>query len=290
MNQLNAIADSVAELSPADYLMRLGLAGEGPHDLAAAALMLAALDHPEKKLAPFRAHLSEIAAAVRAEADFVRDGESAAQALSSVIAGRYGYEGERSNYDDPDNADFMTVIERRRGLPVALGILYIHAARASRIEACGLFAPGHFLLRLSVKGSEAVIDPFNGGSELDRDRINTPRFGAPLHLQEPGSADQHDPFAAVCDTEVLLRLQNNIKNRALKLRDTARAIETLRRMAVIAPRRSVLWLELGRLQESTGALSAARRAYENCLNVTPAGEDASNEAAFALHALKRRLN
>jgi len=290
MNQLSAITDSVAELSPADYLVRLGQAGDGPHDLAAASLMLAALDRPEKKLAPFRAHLAELAEAVRAEADFVRNGEDAGQALSSVIAGRFGYEGDRSNFDDPDNADLMTVIERRRGLPVALGILYIHAARASRIDACGLFAPGHFLLRLTVKGSEAVIDPFNGGSVLDRDRINTPRFGAVLNFPEPGATEQHDPFSAVSDTEVLLRLQNNIKNRALKVRDTARAIETLRRMAIIAPRRSVLWLELGRLQESTGSLSAARRAYESCLRLTPAGEEISNEAAFALHALKRRLN
>jgi regulator of sirC expression with transglutaminase-like and TPR domain len=290
MRQSSAIAQTVAEPSPADYLVRLGQAGDGPHDLAEASLMLAALDHPEKKLAPFREHLSELAEAVRAEADFVRNGENAAEALSSVIAGRFGYEGDRSNYDDPDNADLMTVIERRRGLPVALGILYIHAARQSRIEACGLFAPGHFLLRLSVKGSEAIIDPFNGGSLLDRDRINAPRFGAPLNFPASGSADQHDPFAAVSDTEVLLRLQNNVKNRSLKLRDTPRAIETLRRMAIIAPRRSLLWLELARLEESTGALSAARRAYESCLKVTPAGEDISNEAAFALHALKRRLN
>ena len=45
----------------------------------------------------------------------------------------------------------MAVIDRKRGLPVTLGILYIHAARASRIEAQGLFAPGHFLMRVAVK-------------------------------------------------------------------------------------------------------------------------------------------
>ena len=278
------------EDTPEEYLTRLGQAGDGPHDLATAALMLAALDHPDGKLARFRSHLSELAEKVRAEADFARDGESAASALSSVLAGHYGYEGERGDYDDPGNADLMAVIDRKRGLPVTLGILYIHAARASRMEAQGLFAPGHFLMRVAVKGSEAIIDPFNGGAVLDRERINTPGFGAPLLLPEPGSTDQPDPFTPVSDIDVLLRLQNNIKNRALKDRNTARAIEILGRMTMIAPRRSIVWLELGRLQESAGALSYARGAYETCLMLPRSSDQVSNEATFALQALKRRLN
>ena len=283
--ELNPVEDT-----PEEYLARLGQAGDGPHDLATAALMLAALDHPDRKLAPFQSHLAELAEKVRAEADFARDGESAARALSSVLAGHYGYEGERGDYDDPGNADLMAVIDRKRGLPVTLGILYIHAARASRIEAQGLFAPGHFLMRVAVKGSEAIIDPFNGGAVLDRERINTPGFGAPLLLPEPGSTGQPDPFTPVSDIEVLLRLQNNIKNRALKDRNTARAIEILRRMTLIAPRRSIVWLELGRLQESSGALSYARRAYETCLKLPRSSDHVTNEATFALQALKRRLN
>jgi regulator of sirC expression with transglutaminase-like and TPR domain len=278
------------EETPSDYLARLGQAGDGPHDLATAALMLAALDHPDWKRDRFRNHLRELAERVRAEADFARDGDSAARALSSVLAGHYGYEGERGDFDAPENADLMAVIDRKRGLPVTLGILYIHAARAGHMEAQGLFAPGHFLMRVSVKGSEAIIDPFNGGEVLDRERLTTPGLGAPLAVPEPGSSDSPDPFAPVSDIEVLLRLQNNIKTRALKSRDTARAIEILRRMTMIAPRRSAAWLELGRLQESTGALSDARRAYETCLKLPRSSDHFSHDAAVALHALKRRLN
>src|SRR5882757_2999492 len=135
MSNLRPAEQSPYEETPSDYLARLGLAGEGPHDLATAALMLAALDHPDRKLDRFRDHLSELAERVRAQADFARDGESAARALSSVLAGHYGYEGERGDYDDPDNADLMAVIDRKRGLPVSLGILYIHAARASNMQA-----------------------------------------------------------------------------------------------------------------------------------------------------------
>ena len=290
MSNPRPAALSAHEETPSDYLTRLGQAGDGPHDLATAALMLAALDRPDAKLDRFRHHLSELAERVRAEADFARDGDSAARALSSVLAGHYGYEGERGDYDAPENADLMAVIDRKRGLPVTLGILYIHTARAGRMDAQGLFSPGHFLMRVAVKGSEAIIDPFNGGEVLDRERVNTPAFGTPLIVAEPGSSDSPDPFAPVGDVEVLLRLQNNIKNRALKNRDAARAIEVLRRMTLIAPRRSAVWLELGRLQESMGALSSARGAYETCLKLPRSNDQFSNEAAVALHALKRRLN
>ena len=278
------------ESAPTDFLRALGENGEGPHDIATAALMLAALDRPERKLAPFREHLTELAGAVRNETLFSQDAEIAARSLSSVIAGRYGYEGERTQYDDPQNADLMSVIERRRGLPVALGILYLHAARANGMQADGLLSPGHFLLRVALKASEAIIDPFNNGVVVDREQMNAPHFGAPGLLSEAGALDQPDPFAPVSDSDVLLRLLNNIKARALRARETGRAIEIVRRMVLIAPRRNHLWLELAHLQESVGALSAARSAYETCLNLSRQGDDICNEAAFALQALKRRLN
>src|ERR1700691_4897869 len=46
---------------PAAYLRELGQAGNGPHDVATAALMLSALDHAGRPLEPYRKHLNEIA-------------------------------------------------------------------------------------------------------------------------------------------------------------------------------------------------------------------------------------
>ena len=46
------------------------------------------------------------------------------------ISGDFRYRGDEETYDDLDNANLMRVIERRKGLPVALGILYLYAARS----------------------------------------------------------------------------------------------------------------------------------------------------------------
>jgi regulator of sirC expression with transglutaminase-like and TPR domain len=251
--------------------------------------MLAALDHPEKKLAPYLAHLADLSEAARAEAAFANDAESAAHALGQVFTTRFGYDSDRMAYDEPDNADLMMVIERRRGLPVALGILYMHAARAARMDAHGLHAPGHFLLKLAVKGSEAYVDPFAGGAVVDRERV-APHLGIPMLAAEPGVPEVPGAYEPVSDIDVLLRLQNNIRSRALRSHDSVRAIEIGVRMAQLAPYRPPLWLDLAHLHESAGALSAARTAYEHCLKASRTGDMYHNEATLALHALRRRIN
>ena len=110
------------------------------------------------------------------------------------------------NYDDPRNADLVSVIDRRRGLPVALGILYIHAARAAGMVAAGLNTQGHFVVRLAHRQDDVTIDPFNGGVVRRSRRICRRRTAtaADVGLAQP-----------VSDTDVLLRLQNNLKLRAL---------------------------------------------------------------------------
>jgi len=138
-----------------NFLRQLGQAGDGPHDIARAALMLAALDHANRSLDSYLAHLDEVAAEASREAKAVGAAEEAIQKLIALLRGRFGYDGDRLSYDDPRNADLIEVIERRRGLPVALGILFLHAARAAGYTATGLSAPVHFLVRISTVAREA---------------------------------------------------------------------------------------------------------------------------------------
>jgi regulator of sirC expression with transglutaminase-like and TPR domain len=182
-------------------------------------------------------------------------------------------------YDDPRNADMMAVIDRRRGLPVALGILYLHAARAGGMQASGLNTQSHFVLRLTLRGDDLTIDPFHGGQIVDREHL-------PVELRP----DDAGLAQLVSDTDVLLRLQNNLKMRALGAGDGERAVELTRRMALVAPSRPDVWFDLARLNEAIGILGAARNAYEMCLERAPSGQALHNEAAIALSQLKRRLN
>ena len=269
---------------PEDYLRRLGEAGDGVLDIAGAALMLAVLDHPEKPRAPFVTHLAEIAEKARAEFRLAGRVEDGARALARVLAGHYGYEGDQAEYDDPRNANLIDVIMRRRGLPVALGILYIHAARSAGFSASGLNSPGHFLIGITFKGRVALVDPFHGGAAIERERLSGPP------RMRPGAAAGPGPTDPVGDIEVLLRLQNNLKIRALEAGERTRALELTKRMTWFAPKRPDIWFDLAHLQEASGSLGAARQALETCLSLAGKGESIHNEAALALNKLKRKLN
>jgi regulator of sirC expression with transglutaminase-like and TPR domain len=262
---------------PFAYLKSIGESGDGPHDIARVALTLAALDHPGKSLEPYLAHLNEIDEAMRAGRGLIRRVADGAQLLSSLFADRLGYEGDRLTYDDPKNADLMAVIDRRRGLPVALGILYIHAARAGGMRASGLNTRGHFVIRITHRHDDVTVDPFNNGTVLTGDRV-------PAVLRDAAIAE------TVSDTDVLLRLQNNLKIRALEAKDHERGLELARRMTLIAPRRPDLWFDMGRINEALGVLGSARKAYETCLELAKAGEPLHNETVLSLANLKRRLN
>lgn len=275
-----------ASTAPTDYLRRLAEAdeaGEGPHDIAEAALMLAALDNVARPTEPYRNHLAEIADACRDALRLIYRAGDAAQALAAQLSGRFGYDGDHLAYDDPQNGDLMAVIDRRRGLPVALGILYIHGARAGGLDAVGLNTPSHFLMQLTLKGQSVLVDPFHGGAVIERERLGGPPAMAGV-LADAALA------TPISDVEVLLRLENNLKLRALESGDLARALAILERMALLAPGRAELRIEQAHLFERTGSLGAAKRAYEACLGLAQSGTGLHNEAALALAGLKRQLN
>jgi regulator of sirC expression with transglutaminase-like and TPR domain len=268
---------------PVEYLRQLGEAGEGTHDVAGAALMLSALDNPGCDLDPYIDHLAEITEQSGLEARHAGDAETGAHMLATLLAGRYGYDGDRLEYDDPRNADLIPVIDRRRGLPVTLGILYLHAARAAGFRATGLNSPGHFLLRLEVRGTEALIDPYNGGATPAQEGL-----GVPPGIQ--GIRAEHSASTApVDDIEILLRLENNLKIRAMQVGELPRALAVAKRMVLIAPKRPDLWVDLAQLHEREGELGAARTAYSACLTLAQPGAPLHNEAALGLQALTRRL-
>jgi regulator of sirC expression with transglutaminase-like and TPR domain len=269
---------------PVEYLRQLGEAGDGPHDIAGAALMLSALDNPGCDLAPYIDHLAGITEQARLDTRLVTDAERAAHLLARVLAGHFGYDGDRLSYDDPRNADLIAVIDRRRGLPVSLGILYLHAARAAGFRAAGLHSPGHFLLRIGVHSTEALINPFNSGAAVEQESLGV----------LPGirgiRKERSEALKPVDDIEILLRLENNQKLRAVEADDLSRALTLAKRMVLMAPKRPELWVDLAQLYEREGELGAARTAYEACLKLALPGAPLHNEAALGVEELRRRLN
>ncbi|HYM33543.1 MAG TPA: transglutaminase-like domain-containing protein [Candidatus Cybelea sp.] len=266
-------------------LAAIGKAGDDAIDIAGTALLLAALDRPGRSLDAYRSHLGELGKAVASSCGAASDAAAQIAGLTDAIHRRFGYGGDQDTYDDMANANLMDVIDRRKGLPVALGILYLHAARAAGLKMMGLNFPGNFLLRLDVGNARLVLDPFRNGEVMDPSELR----GLLKRVAGPDAELEPDHYRPVSARDVLLRLQNNIKTRAIAAKNPDRAAEVLRSMLLIAPGNAAAWRELGVVETHRGNLQSALDAFQSCLAMAP-DEASRREAAGLVARLKQRLN
>ena len=268
-----------------DALRRVGREDDSRIDLAEAALMLAAFDRPGAPVDTYREHLGRLAVETAEAVSGANSLEEKVDAVSAVLFERHGYRGNSKTYDDMQNANLMRVIDRRKGLPVALGILYIHVARAQGWRCNGTNFPAHFLVRLESDDAVTMVDPFHGGQELDRDAL-----GRRLESSMGEGAELEPEHCAVVGSRaVLIRLQNNIKLRAIQDGDLARAAEILHTMVLIAPDHAAIRCELAALRARQGEVKAAIRLLEDFV-VETADPSARDSAAAYLVRLRSRLH
>jgi len=151
------------------FLAEAGQVEDEAFPLFAAALACAVHDDPDRDAAGAQALADEGAARLAARLE----GESPEEAIAEAMAGDLQLQGDLMTYDHPDNADVIAIAERRKGIPVSLGIFYLHAARRCELEVRGVDFPGHFLLRIETREGPMALDPFSEGrvvlpSELSR--------------------------------------------------------------------------------------------------------------------------
>ncbi len=276
-------------LAPAlrDELEAAGRTDEAAIDLAETALALAAASKPEVARGPYRRHLQKLAHEVAAYVDGRRGPvplKLRHEALVQVIHKRFGYVGTEDCFDDIEAASLMRVIDRRGGLPVAIGVLYLHAAAQAGWAATGVDFPGRFLLRLDAEEGRLIFDPFDGGQERtapDLRRMLKAMAGPDAEL-DPAHYHSAGPRA------VLLRLQNNIKIRHLDAQRPGAALRVLETMVLLAPDDGALWREVGVLHARLDQIPAAVAALEECLR-HGGSEQARYQTSALLQELRGRL-
>ncbi len=255
--------------------------------IADAALQLARTDLPDADPEAARAHLSILAREAVELARTVTPDDVVGQAvgLARLLGETHGYIGDTRTYDDLSNANLIRVIERRRGLPVALGVLWLHCARAAGWGCHGVDFPGHFLLALTHDGTQLVLDVFNGGAPVDAPALRR----LIKSVEGPQAELRPGVLRPMTVRGVLLRLQNNIKLRRLQADDIAGAVACTENMLRIAPDEASQWRDAVLMHQRLGQLPDALRCGEAFLHLVPEG-DAAERMRAAMADLRARLN
>ncbi|WP_340314043.1 SirB1 family protein [Rhizorhabdus argentea] len=266
-------------------IAHLGLLDDEDILLDIAALELSALDHIGVDLEPYVTMLAAIETDLRdiaARQNSAR-GVEQAEILAGVLGGRHDLCGDSQTYDAPLNADMIRVLDRRRGLPVSLSILYVAMARRLGWNADALNTPGHVLIRIGAPEDSVVIDPFHRGATV------TPVALANMiqRMLGPEAGVDQTHLAPMTNRDVLVRLLLNQATRAERDGDTRRALVIYRRMVEVAPSNGQGWWDLARLQLSKRRIEDARSSLSAMLEITRDSDSRAHISA-ALAALAGR--
>lgn len=245
-------------------LEQVGLLDDQAIDIADAALLLAAADHPDVALDAARARLTGLVLRLQRDGAGLASPRARARLLAETIAQTEGLTGDTADYDNSANADLLALLDRKRGLPVTLSILYVALARRVGWAADPLGIPGHVLVRIGSEPAMQLVDPFDHGALLGPDGLQAvlARALGSQALLEP------EHLVPLSNRAVLIRLVANQATRARRGGDVQRALTLHERMTLVAPGFSGLWWERARLEQLLGRVGAARASLGAMLETT----------------------
>lgn len=134
------------------------------YELETGALLLARTVLPDVDVGLSCQRLDDLAARCReliAEPLSVRE---KCRVINRVLFHENGFRGNLEHYTDPLNSFLPVVLERRKGIPLSLSIVYLLVAQRLGIDLEPVGLPGHFMIGCYLEEAPLFIDPFEQGA------------------------------------------------------------------------------------------------------------------------------
>ena len=174
--------------------------------------------------------------------------------LNHFFFAELGFSGAGDDYQSPHNSYLHRVIERRRGIPITLSILFMELGRAAGLKLEGVSFPGHFLVRLGLNGGTLFIDVHGGGATLSTDDL---RRRLPAMLPGQGDPPLAPYLRAASEREILARMLRNLKAIHWQAQQWPAALEIVNRLVDLQPEAAQERLDRAQLFERLECPQAA---------------------------------
>lgn len=138
------------------------------------------------------------------------------QVISRVLFHEYGFRGNVEAYTDPRNSLLDQVLQRRKGLPLTLSIVYLLVAQRVGLTLEPIGLPGHFLVGCFLADPPFFVDAFAQGV------CRTPAELL-LMLKRGNVAPRISDLAPTPVREVLCRCCRNLQHHYAAAQDFPRA-------------------------------------------------------------------
>ena len=231
-------------------------------DVPSAALEFArSIAYPDLDVAHYLTELDELARAAQSSIGRHIETDARARALAAFLFQDEGFTGNTADYGSPANSYLNAVLDDRRGLPIALSVLYVAIGQRCQLPVYGVGMPGHFVAACSTPAGPLFIDPFNAGAEI------SPADCA--RLVQNISAQKLEFEAAWLNEssaeDTLARMLNNLRQAYVNRREWSLALKAVDQLQILHPARAAHWRTRGFIHLQAGELGAALRALEQFL-------------------------
>ena len=265
-------------------------------DLARACLLIAQDAYPALDVERYMGEIERMAIRLRGRLPQTGGAEERVVALNQFLYGDLGYWGNTEDYDDPRNSYLNEVIERKTGIPITMSILYMELGRRIGLPLEGVSFPGHFLVRLNLRGGMLVLDPFSGGApqseeELRRRVKRVIPDGVADDL--PAAELPLDQFLeAATNRQILSRVLRNLKRVYRESDKPERMLDVLNRMLLVTPDASAELRDRGYVYQHLECYRAAFKDLTDYAEREPDAPDLDEVRGklVELSALCARLN
>ena len=202
--------------------------------LAEGALWIAASEYPGLAIDDYLACLHDMAAKLRGRLRADIATADKLMALNHYLFDELGFSGNSDDFYDPRNSFLNEVIERRVGIPITLGVIYIEIGRRIGLGLHGISFPGHFLVKCALRDGVVVLDPYSRGVSLDADELQQRLRAAGSPGDVDGAILAH-LLGAASNKEVLGRMLRNLKGIYVERADWLRALSASERVIALLP-------------------------------------------------------
>lgn len=200
----------------------------------------------------------------------------AIDALNHFLFRDLGLTGDRDTYDAPANAALPLVIERRRGLPIALAILWMATAERLGLKSVGIPLPGHFIAGLQLDTGILCFDPFHGGRP-----VGVQEAAALVHEATGGRVPFESAFLQPArHRDILVRLVRNLFVRFMRAKAWDDALWAADHLVLLSPRDSGSWRDRAEVHLNRDRLPEAIADLQRALALSPR-PDPALEASLA---------
>jgi regulator of sirC expression with transglutaminase-like and TPR domain len=265
-------------------------------NLARACLLIAQDAYPALEVDHYLDKIERISLELRSQLPRGVDAEERIDALNAFLFEYLGYHGNTDDYYDPRNSYLNEVIDRRVGIPITLSVLYMEVGQRVGLPLEGVSFPGHFLVRVPVRGGVLVLDPFAGGlaqSEADLRHRLSRVIPEGVAADVPVAQLPLDQFLEpATKREILTRVLRNLKAIYRENDKPERLLEVLNRMLVVTPEASTELRDRGYVYQRLECWRPALKDLTEYLEREPDAPDLHEvrESMMELKALCDRMS